>query len=178
MEEQIEHLYKPLFLYINKRINNQLDAEDLTQDVFYKLSKSKNEQVKNIKSWVYTIAKNSIIDYYRKKKYFTEDVENIVLSEELLEKNAVSELSSCIAPFINQLPEDYRNIMKLSELDNVSQKEIAERIDMNYTTVRSKIQRGRLKLKDLISDCCTVIQGSNGGIIDYKKRQKNCGKDC
>jgi RNA polymerase sigma-70 factor (ECF subfamily) len=177
MEKQIEQLYKPLFLYINKRINNQLDSEDLTQEVFYKLSKSKNEDVKHIKSWVYTVAKNAITDYYRKKKRFTEGLDNVEYQEELSEKDAVNELSNCIAPFVNQLPEDYRKIMTLSELENVSQKEIAERYEMNYITVRSKIQRGRLKLKNLISDCCTVIQGGTGGIVEYEKNKK-CDDNC
>ncbi len=175
MEKQIEQLYKPLFLYIKKRVYNQLDAEDLTQEVFYRLSKSNNENVKNIKSWVYTIAKNSIVDHYRKNKLFTQEIGNEDFQEELSEKEAIKELSNCIVPFLNQLPEDYREIMILSELDDVSQKEIAQRLNLNYVTVRSKIQRGRLKLKALISDCCTVIQGGKGGIIDYKK---NCKGDC
>ncbi|WP_034041717.1 sigma-70 family RNA polymerase sigma factor [Wocania ichthyoenteri] len=177
MEKQIEQLYKPLFLYVRKRINNQLDAEDLTQEIFYKLSTSKNENVKNIKSWVYTIAKNSITDYYRKKKRFTEDIEVIEFQKELSEKNTVNELSNCIAPFVNQLPENYRTIINLSEIENFSQKEIAEKLNLNYTTVRSKIQRGRVKLKKLISDCCTITQGGKGAIMDYKKNKK-CGDNC
>lgn len=177
MQKQIEQLYKPLFLYIKKRINNQLDAEDLTQEVFYKLSKSKNDKIGNIKSWVYTIAKNTITDYYRKKKHITEEVDNIAFKEEFIEKDIINELSNCIAPFVNQLPKNYRLIMTLSELEDISQKEIADRLDMNYTTVRSKVQRGRLKLKDLISDCCTIMQGGKGSILGYKKNN-GCSGDC
>jgi len=177
MEKEIEQLYKPLYYYIKKRINNQLDAEDLTQEVFLKLYNSKSDKVENVKSWLYAIAKNSIIDYYRKKKHFTEEVEDIFIQEELSIEDAVNELSHCITPFINQLPKDYISIMKLSEIENFSQKEIAENLDLNYTTVRSKIQRGRVKLKELISNCCTVIQGGKGGIIDFKKNE-NCNKNC
>jgi len=137
----------------------------------------KEAEEENVKSWVYAIAKNSIIDYYRKKKHFSEEVEDIFIQEELSIENAVNELSHCIIPFINQLPKDYISIMKLSEIKNLSQKEIAENLDLNYTTVRSKIQRGRVKLKELISNCCTVIQGGKGGIIDFKKNG-NCNKNC
>ena len=77
MGQQIAELYQQLSLYIKKRVNNQADAEDLTQEVFYKLSKSDRDHVKSIKSWVYTIAKNTITDYYRKKKVITSEVENI-----------------------------------------------------------------------------------------------------
>lgn len=177
MEDQIAQIYKPLFLYVRKRVSNQLDAEDITQEVFYKLSKPNKAEVKNIKSWIYAIAKNTIIDYYRKKKLITEEIENIVINNEYIESDAIDELSSCILPFINQLPEDYRIIMKLSELEGVSQKEIAKRLVINYTTVRSKVQRGRKKLKALISGCCTIIQGGKGSILDYKKKN-NCSNDC
>lgn len=177
MEKQIEQLYRPLFLYINKRVKSKIDSQDLTQEVFYKLSKSNNDNIENIKSWVYTIAKNSIIDYYRKKKHYTLDMENVEFQEEYSDKDAINELSNCIAPFINKLPSDYSEIMKLSELENVPQKEIAKRLNVNYTTLRSKIQRGRIKLKNLISECCTVVQAGNGGIIDYKKND-DCNEGC
>lgn len=176
MEKQIEQLYKPLYHYIKKKINNQLDAEDLTQEVFYKLYNSKNDEVKNIKSWLYSIARNSIIDYYRRKKHFTAE-EEIFIEKELSEKSAIDELTNCVAPFVNQLPEDYITIMKLSEIENFSQKEIAQKFGMNYATVRSKVQRGRKKLKELISDCCTVVQGGKGGIIDFVKNG-DCGDSC
>ncbi len=169
MEGQIEQLYKPLFLYVKKRVNNQEDAEDLTQEVFYKLSKSETSKVESVKSWVYMIAKNTITDYYRKKKIpTTNEVEEVGYSYELNDENAADELSKCVTQFVNELPEDYRSIMLLSELEEIPQKEIAERLNMNYVTVRSKIQRGRKKLKDLFSDCCNVSQGGKGSILDYK----------
>ena len=178
MQKQIEQLYRPIYLYIRKRVSNQLDAEDLTQEVFYKLSKSNNDKVENIKSWLYTIAQNTITDYYRKQKHITEELDNIAFVAENSEEDVVREFSSCcITPFVNQLPADYRLIMTLSELEDISQKEIAERLDMNYTSVRSKIQRGRKKLRALISDCCTVVQGGKGSIIDFKKNG-DCAGDC
>lgn len=64
-------------------------------------------------------------------------------------------------------------LLTLSELENISQKEIAKRLDMNYVTVRSKIQRSRKKLKGVFSDCCTILQGGKGSILDYEQK-KNC----
>lgn len=165
---QIDQLYQPLFLFVKKRINNLEDAEDLTQEVFYKLARSNNNEVDNLKSWVYTIAKNTITDYYRKKKIPSTEMESFDLPETPTEKNVAAQLSTCVGHFVKQLPEDYRHIMTLSELENVPQKEIAEQLDMNYVTVRSKIQRGRKKLKKLFSDCCVVIQGGKGSILGYE----------
>ncbi len=171
MQNQIKKLYNPLHLYIKRRVSNQLDAEDLTQEVFYKLAKSNNDEIKNIKSWIYTIAKNTITDYYRKKKVHTEEVDNISIDQEKLKNDEIDELSKCVIPFINQLPKEYRLIMLLSEMEGISQKEIAGRLDLNYVTVRSKVQRGRKKLRELLSDCCTIIQGGKGSILGYQSKE-------
>ena len=81
------------------------DAEDLTQEVFYKLSKSENSNVNSVKSWVYTIAKNTITDYYRKKKITTAEVEEVPYEEEYDDENTTAELSNCVTLFVNELPE-------------------------------------------------------------------------
>ncbi len=155
-------------MFIKKRINSPEDSEDITQEVILKLSNSDLKNVDNVKSWGYTIAKNSITDYYRKKKNNNSHIEEFSIEEELDEQDVTLELSEHIRTFIDQLPEEYRNIMTLSELDNIPQKEIAASLSMNYVTVRSKIQKGRMKLKDLLTDCCTITQGGKGSIIEYK----------
>ena len=173
MEKEIAQYYGPLFLYVRKRVNNTLDAEDLTQEVFYKFSKSWNTEVQHAKSWLYTIAKNTITDYYRTNKKADQDLVKVIVEDAKEDKSAFEELSTCILPFVEKLPEEYRTIVKLSELEDVPQKKIAEQLDMNYVTVRSKVQRGRKKLKTLIADCCQITQSSQGGIIDYQSK-KNC----
>ncbi|HAS45920.1 MAG TPA: RNA polymerase subunit sigma-70 [Microscillaceae bacterium] len=175
MQTQIKELYQPLFLYVKKRVNNNEDAEDLTQEVFYKLSKSKVEDVNNVKNWVYTIAKNTITDYYRKKKVQVEAIDERLVDETYHEDNVVPELSGCVAAFLKQLPEEYRSIMTLSELNNIPQKDIAKQLGMNYTTVRSKVQRGRKKLKEIFATYCTVTQGAKGSILDCE--QNNCNSE-
>jgi len=135
--------------------------------------------VGNLKNWVYSIARNTIIDYYRKKKEFTSEIGEAVYIHEEDSKDVAIELGQCISSFISELPEDYKTIMILSEIEGISQKDISEQLGMNYVTVRSKIQRGRKKLKVLISDCCTVFQGGKGSILDYvEKGNCNKGDDC
>ena len=50
-------------------------------------------------------------------------------------------------------------------------KDIAAQLNMNYVTVRSKIQRGRRKLKDIFTDCCVITQGGKGSILSYEERK-------
>tara|TARA_B110000211_G_C14066213_1_gene547780 strand:- start:1591 stop:2157 length:567 start_codon:yes stop_codon:yes gene_type:complete len=177
MEAQIDKLYKPLFLYVRKRINSQEDAEDLTQEIFLKLSKSDSEKIDNVKSWVYTIAKNTITDYYRKKKVHTEELEENIATKEFNNDNIAKDLSNCISPYLHKLPTELKEIMTLSKLKDIPQKEIANQLDINYITVRSKTQRGRKKLKSIFTECCTVSQGAKGSIIGFEKNTE-CSTNC
>ena len=172
-EEQIEKLYQPMLNYVKKRIQKIEDAEDITQEVFYKLSKSDQNKIANIKSWIYTTAKNTIIDYYRTKKNSTEELNEIRYFHTEETDTAALELSQCVSSFIKELPQNYQNTMILSEIHEVPQKEIAEQLNMNYATVRSKIQRGRKKLKGFVTECCTISQGSRGSILEYEINRKN-----
>lgn len=177
MHSQINQLYNPLLGYVHKRVRNREDAEDLTQDVFLKLSSSNKEGVNNLKSWIYTIAKNTITDYYRKKQIVTESVADDYGVEEEDENEAAQELATCVRAYIDQLPEEYRELMILSELKDIPQKEIAKQLNMNYVTVRSKIQRGRKKLRGLFEDCCVILQGGKGSIMGYQERN-TCDEPC
>ena len=172
MQNQVAQLYNPLLGYVKKRVRSLQDAEDLTQDVFLKLSKSNKDGIDNLKSWVYTIAKNTINDYYRKRRLYTEIIDNHAFTDDFEEQDAAKALGSCVGSFVNQLPEEYRELMILSELKDIPQKEIAQQLDMNYVTVRSKIRRGRIKLKALFEGCCTIMQGGKGSIMDYKSNSK------
>ncbi len=174
MKDTIHTLYEPLFGYIKKHINNTLDAEDVLHDIFLKLSKLDSSKIYNLKSWLYTITKNAIIDYYRKKKLEIYALEAQFIEESSDRTAAIYELSQCLAPFIEDLPTDYAQLLKLHELEGVSQKEIAERLNMNYVTVRSKIQRGRAKLKTMFIDCCDIQIGGRGSIMCYSNKSNCC----
>ncbi len=174
MEQEIEKYYGPLFGFIRKRVKNESDAEDLTQEVFLKLSKSNITVIESVKSWVYAVAKNAIIDHFRKRKLEIQALEENLAYESELDNGTITELSACILPFIEELPEEYRQLLKLSEIDGVSQKEIAKNLQMNYITVRSKIQRGRQRLKQLFSECCEIEKGGRGSILCYEKKVNCC----
>ncbi|PKA84176.1 RNA polymerase sigma (SigZ) subunit [Ulvibacter sp. MAR_2010_11] len=170
MQSQVTQLYNPLLGYVRSRVRNQEDAEDITQEVFFKLAKSNNNGIDNLKSWVYTIAKNTITDYYRKRQLETYSIEKDVYFDSDPIDDAGLELSDCIRAFVNQLPEEYRDIMILSELKDIPQKEIASRLNINYVTVRSKVQRGRKKLKQLLEGCCSILQGGKGSIMGFESK--------
>lgn len=173
-EKDFKSYHNDLFAYVKKHVQNEADAQDIVQDVFYKLSKSDLSTIDNFKRWIYRVTKNTIIDYYRKKRLTLTALEDRFMAEQQDENEVVHELSGCIIPMIEQLPEDYQKLIRLSEIDGYSQKQIADELNMNYVTVRSKIQRGRTKLKALFSSCCSVKQAGKGSIVDFHNKTNCC----
>lgn len=171
MDKKIAKLYQPIQAFVRSRVSDTHTADDITQEIFYKLIKSDISDVENIRSWVYSIARNTITDHYRKKKIHTEEIENVVIPDVPTDHDVAHDLSCCMFSYIDLIPEEYREIMRLSEVENLSQKEIAERLDMNYATVRSRVQRGRRLIREQFSQCCEVIQGGRGSIMDYVSRR-------
>lgn len=174
----IEQLYLPLFQYIKRRIRHTEDAEDITQEVFFKLSNSRVTEIQDLKNWVYAIAQNAVIDHYRKQKPQVQALSEDPRMPSPSEEPSVNELSKCISSYLELLPPEYRKILRLSEIESIPQKEIAEMLQLNYATVRSKIQRGRRRLRQLFSDCCQVIQGGKGSIMDIIPRNPPNQTDC
>lgn len=170
----------PLRKFISKRISKEQDTEDILQDVFLKINSSigtlKDKQKLN--AWIYRITRNTIIDFYRKNNTtveieLTEDL--IVETDEDFSMN--EEISRCLKPMINHLPEKYKQAIILTEYKNITQKQLSEQLGISVSGAKSRVQRGRKILKDMILDCCTLEFDKNGNIIDYKYKTNGC-KSC
>lgn len=160
---------KHLLNFIKSRVYSIADAEDIYQDVLIKIISNVDSMNKpeSVKSWLFSIARNKIIDYYRQQqKRVQEDLDELVNSSiDLNEQNNPYEsLEGCLIHLIEQLPKEYRSIIFASEIEKRSQKELAENLNINYITLRSKIQRGRKKLKEIIYNNCIIEQDISGGL--------------
>jgi RNA polymerase sigma-70 factor (ECF subfamily) len=78
---------------------------------------------------------------------------------------------------INQLPEEYKNIIIDSELKGVKQKDLAVKYSMAYSSLRSRVQRGRDRLKQLLLNCCHIEADVYGNIIETRDKN-NCEDSC
>lgn len=165
----------PLKEFINRRISNQQDTEDILQEVFLKINSNigglKDKQ--KLQPWIYRIARNTIIDFYRKNN----SIEKMELTEDLIEEtdedaSMNQEISVCLKPMINQLPEKYKQAIILTEYNNITQKQLSEQLGISLSGAKSRVQRGRKMLKDMILDCCSLELDENGSIIDYKCKTK------
>ena len=168
-----------LLRYVKSKVRSTEDAEDILQNVFVKISSSidtLSEDVK-LKSWIFTITRNSIIDYYR----VNANKKNLITSAEIKEdipeldnEDSTKGLDQCMSSMIRLLPEEYREIIIESEIKCIKQRDLADKYGIPYPSMRSKVQRGRERLKQLFHNCCHISTDIRGNIIDAQGRG-NCG---
>ncbi len=171
--EQIwQDYHRGLLNFIRHRVGNQEVAEDLLQDVFVKIHARLETltEAERIRGWIYSIARNAIIDHYRTRKS-SEPLPATLdgAAPEPDEGDAVwRELEECLRPLIEYLPERYRTPLLLAELEGLPLKEVAGRLGLSLPNAKSRVQRGRAKLKEIIHACCQLEFDRRGKPISYK----------
>jgi len=151
IRQQSRNLYGIAF----RILRSQEEAEDAVQEVFIKLWKqgSKIDEYNNINAVAVTMLKNFCIDQIRKKKHFIrEDPENQYILNidnsspyDLMEKR---ETENILYHIIDQLPDLYKDAIRLREIDGLSYEEIAEKTKQNINTLRVTISRARKLIRD------------------------------
>ncbi len=166
-----------LTAFIKSRVGEDV-VSDLLQDVFVKIHTQIDSLKENTKldSWVYQITRNTIIDYYRAKRPTEELPEWVRQSESDGGEIVRKELSLCLEPMVRELPDKYREAVLLSEIENKTQNEVAQIVNISLSGAKSRVQRGRSLLKIMIHECCKLELGKKGQLIDYIK--KSNGSDC
>src|SRR5687767_3966871 len=173
--------HQSLLAFIRSKIKSKEDAEDILQNVFIKISSNvdKLSEDEKLKSWIFTITRNAITDYYRVVATNRKRSGNEEIDEGIIESNdpdPTKGLDQCVDSMISLLPEEYRNIIIESELQGVKQKDLAEKYGVAYPSMRSKVQRGRERLKQLFYNCCHIETDSRGNVLETKG--KDCGGPC
>ncbi len=87
------------------------------------------------------------------------------------------ELARCIRPLLQRLPEPYRNAVARTDLDGASQQQAAVEAGISLSGMKSRIQRGRAKLKEALLDCCSVELDPRHSVRDFTPNDSR-GGDC
>jgi RNA polymerase sigma factor (sigma-70 family) len=163
----ISQFGKRLFGFIRQRVNNEADAEDIMQDVWYQLTATVDtEPIEQVSSWLFKVARNKIIDNYRKKKpelmedaltFESEDGE-INFREILMDKNNNPETEYLRNLFwvtmdkaLDELPEDQKNVFVWNELEDIPFKEISKRTGEPVNTLISRKRYAVLHLRERLN---------------------------
>ncbi|WP_018479385.1 RNA polymerase sigma factor SigZ [Pontibacter roseus] len=159
--------------FVIKRIKVKDEAHDILQQLYVKLYKSceQLQGVQNVSAWLYQIARNAVYDYYREQGRNVPIADEADLEEPLHQESERQEMENLVLPLLNLLPVEYAEPLRLSELEGISQKEIAERLGMSYSGAKSRVQRGREKLKELFLECCHLELDHQGRLVSATAKE-------
>ena len=158
------------------RLAGENEAEDLTQEVFVKVAQALDNfrGESKLSTWLYRIATNAALDRLRSPSF--QRMAQIGLADDLIETGEAEiedrdvwtgektpsieqqfvrkEMNECIRDFIEKLPESYRTVLVLSELEGLKNNEIADILGVTLDTVKIRLHRARKKLREELETHC------------------------
>ncbi|QRM89621.1 sigma-70 family RNA polymerase sigma factor [Lacinutrix sp. WUR7] len=159
--------------FIFSKVKDAVVAEDLLQETFIKVHTKLNtlKDEDKLKSWLFAIARYTVLDYFRSKKvvYETTD-EDFIFEEQKLEHTEID----CLHGIIKSLPKKYRDPLFLSDIKGVKQQQIAEQLHLPLPTIKSQIQRGRKMIAQGFVDCCDFVINEEGFLVGEIKDKADC----
>ena len=164
--------------FIVKRIGNEADAEDVLQNVFFKI----HQHIAYLKDkdklypWVFQTTRNAIVDFYREQKLKIDSADELFseIAVETSEKDVEEEVLQWLEPMVGELPDKYREALLLTDIQGLTQKQLSEKLDISLSGAKSRVQRAREKLRDNLLDCCHLEFNRAGRIVEYRQRRKVC----
>ncbi|HSI70084.1 MAG TPA: RNA polymerase sigma factor SigZ [Gillisia sp.] len=156
-----------LFSFILKRVKDRELSEDILQEVLMKVYKFclSKRGVRNLRSWLFQIAQNTITDHYRSSSKFTDSEVPDVAEED--ENMAFKEAVNFIEPMLGFLPEEYAVPLRMADIDGLKQAEIAQKLSLSLPATKSRIQRARQLLKAEFVTCCNFETDAQGNLVSF-----------
>ena len=178
----LEEYHQRVFYLVYRMVGNVEEAKDLTQEVFLRVWRAlgRFQPQQKLQTWIYQIAVNLCIDYYRKKKrtrsVFLEDLgDGVPLQEEREEATSLEkqEVAERVWKVLNQLPPSYRAVLILRDMEGLAAKEIAPIISASYTTTRWRLHQARKMFRELWEKQETEDSGEGDSSEDWGKVEEN-----
>lgn len=171
--------------FIRSRVSNDDEAEDVLQDIFIRIHKGIDgiRHEDRLQSWVFGIARRALADFYRQKGRDKEEPAGneiriggdedptLDLNEFKGEHDVHEEVLSWLIPMIDELPEKYGKPLKMADVEGKTQQEVADDLGLSLSGAKSRVQRARQKLGEVLAACCEVQFGEEGRAVAYHKKR-------
>jgi RNA polymerase sigma-70 factor (ECF subfamily) len=184
----------PIYNYVLRMVKDRSLAEELTQDVFVKLYNSLSDfrGDSKVSTWIYRIATNVCLDHFRSSSYKKSEKTDLLNPKDLLKKvlpedrkrmpsaeeELISaEMSSCVRGYIDDLPEDYRVVILLHDLQGFTNPEIAKITGTTLENVKIRLHRARRKMKEVFSSKCSFYRDERNVLRCVQKEEDDSGGD-
>ena len=159
--------------FILSKVNDKTVADDVLQNTFIKIHTKLHtlQDISKLKPWTFTIARNSIIDYFKNSKQ-TFDFSDFDIAIE--EQQHVHTEKDCLEGILKNLPKKYRDPLFLSDIKGLKQQEIANQLQQSLPTTKSQIQRARKLIAKGFMDCCGFVLNKDGKLVGELQEKADC----
>jgi RNA polymerase sigma-70 factor (ECF subfamily) len=167
--------------FVAARVGDPDLAADITQEVVVRsIASGALERVDNPVAWLYRSARNAVIDHYRTRRVHDPfDGDSAWPDPGPLDNepnDATRELSRCLQPMLHELPPAARDALTRVDVDGQTHEQAATQLGLSVSGMKSRVQRARRQLKDLLQQCCTVGLDGGGAVASYRPTgQAACG---
>lgn len=177
---------EPIHRYLLTLVREAGAAEDLTQETFIRAYRKLPtlEDPSKVSSWLYRIATNLSYDRFRQMSQRDEaasldgmtserggplPIEPADESPRLDKVVEQREMSSCVQDYLEELPDDYRAVILLHDLEGLTNPEIAEMLGCSLATAKIRLHRARKKLKEALDSACRFSRDERGVFVCERK---------
>ncbi|WP_439130289.1 sigma-70 family RNA polymerase sigma factor [Polaribacter sp.] len=159
--------------FIISKVKNNAIADDILQDTFIKIHTKLHtlKDTKKLKPWCFTIARNSILNYWKNTKQNFE-IANFEEKTSWVEDYHTEQ--DCLQGILKKLPKKYSTPLFLSDIKGLKQQEIANQLNQSLSTTKSQIQRARKLIAKGFMDCCGFKMNEDGFLVGEIKAKEDC----
>jgi RNA polymerase sigma-70 factor (ECF subfamily) len=166
--------------FVAARVGDPELAADITHDVVVRsIASGALSRADNPAAWLYRSARNAVIDHYRTRRLH-EPLDALVAwpdpeAADDRPNDATRALARCLQPMLDQLPPISREALTRIDVDGQTQRRVAEDLGLSVSGMKSRVQRARHQLRDLLEQCCTVSLDRTGAIAGFRQADPTCG---
>lgn len=168
-----EKYSRDLKFFILSKVKDIIVTDDILQDTFIKIHTKLHtlKDLTRLKPWIFTIARNSIIDYFKNTNK-TFELANFE-TETKIEEHSHTE-KDCLQGILQSLPKKYREPLFLSDIKGLKQQEVADTLKQSLPTTKSQIQRARKLIAKGFMDCCGFVLNDEGKLVGEVQDKEDC----
>ena len=184
--DEVYREFHPKIVHYVSRLAGPDEAEDIAQETFEKISRSLGDfrAESKLSTWIYRIATHTAIDRLRSAEHKRatvqrdlEDADNPEAQSDWIahkptpsERTVIrKEMSECVIEFIDNLPEDYRAVIVLSELEGFANKEVADVLNISLENAKARLHRARAKLREMLNEGCNFYHNEDNVLACDRK---------
>lgn len=164
-------------LWPHSAVSDPADVEDLLQEIMLRSYRHLGglKESRSIKAWLFQVANNAIIDFYRARgRQPVLREEDLWYGDEAV--GASQTLAQCVEPFIAALPASTAELLRAVDLEGYSQKALAAQQGISYSTLKSRVHKARADLRGLFDDCCHLTLDCDGNVAEFEPKDDFCKK--